>query len=170
MPRNLELKTPLSSRTAAVEIARSLGARNKGRLFHTDTYFKVPAGRLKLREFRGGRTELISYTRPNNPGARVSQYIIARIHSARELKRALTSVFRVLVVVRKRRELYTLRNARIHLDQVSGLGSYIEFEVIVRHGLPQAKRLMSVLKTAFSVHDRDCVGTSYSTMLVNRSR
>ena len=170
MPRNLELKAPLSSRTAGVAIARSLGARNKGRLYHTDTYFRVPAGRLKLREFRGGRSELISYTRPNNRGARVSQYNISRVHNAREMKRALTDVFGAVVVVRKRRELYTLKNARIHLDQVAGLGSYIEFEVIVRHGLPQAKRLINVLKTAFSVHDRDCVGTSYSTMLVNLSR
>ncbi|MEX2116817.1 MAG: class IV adenylate cyclase [Bacteroidota bacterium] len=170
MPRNLELKAPLPSLRTGAAIARSLRARNKGLLYHIDTYFTFPVGRLKLREFRDGHGELISYARSDRKGARISRYTIMLVRYPREIRKVLRRLFGVQVVVRKRRRLYTMKNARIHLDQVSGLGSFVEFEVIVRYGLPQAKRLMNVLKTAFSVRDRDCIGTSYSTMLINRSR
>ncbi len=165
MPRNLELKAPLASRTEGAAIARSLGATYQGRFHQTDTYFKVPSGRLKLREFRGGKGELIRYDRPNNKGTRTSTYTVVDVPHPGEMKRVLTRIFGVFVVVRKRRELFTLRNARIHLDRVAGLGSFIEFEVIVRRGKPQARLLMKHLRTAFSIRNRDCIATSYSALL-----
>ena len=36
--------------------------------------------------------------------------------------------------VRKRREVWLYRNARIHLDTVEGLGQFIEIEVVVKEG------------------------------------
>lgn len=170
MPRNLELKAPLSSSAAGAAIARSLGARRANRFYHIDTYFKVVPGRLKLREFRGGNSELIWYSRPNTRGVRVSQYAIVQVRHTREVRNALSRVFGILAVVRKRRDLFILKNARIHLDRVKGLGSFVEFEVIVRRGMPQAKRLMNILKRAFALRERDCIGTSYSAMLMNQSR
>jgi adenylate cyclase class IV len=86
------------------------------------------------------------------------------------MKRTLSRVFGILVVVRKQRDLHTLRNARIHLDLVKGLGSFIEFEVIVRHGMPQARRLMKHLRSVFSIRHRACIGTSYSALLINKSK
>ncbi|MEX1138607.1 MAG: class IV adenylate cyclase [Bacteroidota bacterium] len=171
MPRNLELKAPLSSSYAGAAIARSLGARRTNRFYHTDTYFNIPSGRLKLREFRGNsRSQLIWYIRPNTRGVRISQYAIAPVQDTRETRKILSRLFGVQVVVRKRRDLFILNNARIHLDRIAGLGNFVEFEVIVRYGIPQAKHLMNVLKTAFSVRQRDCIGTSYCTMLMNRTR
>ncbi len=170
MPRNLELKAPFSSLASGAVIARSLGARRSDRFYHTDTYFTVASGRLKLRESRGRTSELILYSRPNTKGVRVSQYTIVQIRHNREMRNALKRLFGVLTVVRKRRDLYILKNARIHLDRVKGLGGFIEFEVIVRYGMPQAKRLMNVLKRAFALRDQDCIGTSYSAMLMNKSR
>lgn len=170
MPRNLELKAPLPSPSAGAEIARSLGARRANRFHHVDTYFKIVSGRLKLREFRGGKGELIWYSRPNTRGIRVSQYTIVQVRHTREVRNALSGVFGTLAVVRKRRDLYVLKNARIHLDRVKGLGSFVEFEVIVRYGMPQAKRLMNTLKRAFAIRKRDCIGSSYSTLLMNQSR
>jgi predicted adenylyl cyclase CyaB len=170
MPRNLELKAPLASRSEGAAIARSLGASYVGRFYQTDTYFRVPSGRLKLREFRGGKGELIRYERPDKKGTRTSIYTVVNVPHRREMKRVLTQIFGVLVVVRKRRELLTLRNARIHLDLVKGLGSFIEFEVIVRQNMPQARRLMKHLRSAFSIRNRDCIATSYSALLINQQR
>lgn len=170
MPRNLELKAPCSSPPSGAVIARSLGARHTHRFYHTDTYFKISSGRLKLREFRRGNSELIRYFRPNTRGVRVSQYTLVQVRHGREVRKALSRIFGVLTVVRKRRDVYILKNARIHVDVVKGLGSFIEFEVIVRYGLPQAKRLMNTLKQAFALRDRDCIGTSYGTMLLKKPR
>lgn len=170
MPRNLELKAPLPPSAAGAAIARSLGAKLADRFYHTDTYFKIGPGRLKLREFRGGIGELIRYSRPNTRGVRVSRYTIVQVRHPAEVRNALKRVFGVSAVVRKRRDLYILKNARIHLDRVRGLGSFVEFEVIISYGMPQAKRLMNELKKAFGLRDRDCIGTSYSTLLIDQSR
>jgi predicted adenylyl cyclase CyaB len=48
------------------------------------------------------------------------------------MKALLTSALGVLAVVRKRRTLLLLDTVRIHLDNVEGLGSFVEVEVPVR--------------------------------------
>ena len=48
--RNLEFKARLADSAAALKRARELGCDLYGDLRQTDTYFRVPSGRLKLRE------------------------------------------------------------------------------------------------------------------------
>src|SRR2546426_4451886 len=44
-------------------------------LVQTDTFFVVPRGRLKLREFSDGSGELIFYERPDLAGPKESLYV-----------------------------------------------------------------------------------------------
>lgn len=161
MPRNLELKAATSSLTRAAATARSLPARRAGVLFQTDTYFNVAAGRLKLRVVRGSGAELIGYRRPDRRGPRISNYRRTPVANGSEMRKILGRALGIRSTVQKRRVVFLYKNARIHLDNVRGLGTFIEFEVLVRRGMPQAKALMKHLKSMFQIHPTDVRSGSY---------
>ncbi len=66
--------------------------------------------------------------------------------------------------------LYLFNNARIHLDSVQGLGSFIEFEVLVTKGKTQAKSLMRTLSKKFSISKAAVIASSYSDLLFRQKR
>lgn len=106
------------------------GARFVATLDQRDTYFNVPAGRLKLRETAGKKTELIFYRRNESSSAGMeSNYDILQVEDS-SLREFLGGSLGIRVVVEKKRLLLMLRNARIHLDEVVGLGKFLEFEVV----------------------------------------
>jgi len=69
--------------------------------------------------------------------------------------------------VRKRRRLYLVENTRIHLDQVEGLGSFLELEVILSEpqtaadGEAVALRLLAALGIA----EADLIRGAYVDLL-----
>jgi predicted adenylyl cyclase CyaB len=69
--------------------------------------------------------------------------------------------------VRKRREILLLDNVRIHLDEVEGLGSFIEFEVVVGEGETEARCVARAeeLLQAFGVKASDLVSGSYADLV-----
>jgi adenylate cyclase class IV len=170
MAENLELKVPLRSLSEAARICKRLGATDKGNLIQRDTYFDVPVGRLKVREIKGSPAELISYRRENRKGKRYSAYEVIPIRQAAPAIRGLRYLFKVRCVVEKVRRLYLLRNARIHLDSVKGLGSFLEFEVVVTNGKSQAQQLMAELCRAFGVDTRKTIAGSYEDLLARRKK
>ena len=135
---NVESKTRCGDLDAVARQARSLGARHEGRLQQVDTYFNVRRGRLKLREISHyapdgqvfASLELIRYERPDESGARVSTYERSEIEDAESSKVRLAAAHGVRGCVRKRRELWTLDSTRIHLDQVEGVGAFVELETV----------------------------------------
>lgn len=129
--RNVELKAvdPRPGRT--LERALGLGAADHGFLRQRDTYFSVARGRLKLREEEPGEAHLIAYVRPDeDPSVRVSEYRIAPVVEPAALRDALEAGLGLRVVVDKRRRLLLWQEVRIHLDEVDGLGSYVELEAV----------------------------------------
>jgi adenylate cyclase class IV len=83
--------------------------------------------------------ELIFYDRPDGPGPRHSDYLIARTEEPGTLLEILTRTVGTSGVVRKRRSLYLVGQTRIHIDQVDGLGEYLELEVILAPGQSDAE-------------------------------
>ena len=126
--RNVELKAvdPDPARTLALALA--LGASDEGVLVQRDTYFRVASGRLKLREEEPGDAHLIAYSRPDDPAVRVSSYRV--LPAADGTLAALSETLGVDVVVEKRRHLLLWETVRIHLDEVTGLGSFVELEAV----------------------------------------
>jgi len=165
--RNIELKARCADLAAAEEAARRLGAKRAGVLRQIDTYFHAPLGRLKLRQTEGGRAELIAYERPNDPAARGSDYHLAPTDGADALLRALTAALGVRGEVRKVRTLYLWHNVRIHLDEVAGLGSFLEFEAVLSAADDEATGFARVadLRRALGVGDSDLIAGSYSDLL-----
>jgi predicted adenylyl cyclase CyaB len=168
MPTNLEIKAKYPSFVQARRISRTLGARFGGTLKQTDTYFKVKRGRLKLREINEKELELIYYRRENARGNRYSDYTVLELQKKEAAKRVLESLFETMVVVKKKRELFLYKNARIHIDFVAGLGGFVEFEVLVVRGKRQAQQLMSFLRSKFGIDSSSLIAGSYSDMLLKR--
>jgi predicted adenylyl cyclase CyaB len=170
MRTNLELKVSYPSLDEAASVARALGARREGVLHQRDTYFLAGAQRLKLREIRGGRSELIYYERSDSNSSRYSRYSVVGVKNRTAVKRLFSSLFGVRVVVTKRRLLYIHKNARIHIDSVQGLGNYLEFEVLVTQGKRQTRTLMIFLQKQFGIKENSVIGGSYSDLLLRRVR
>jgi adenylate cyclase class IV len=156
VPSNLELKASIPSIKKAVAAAGALGASDRGVLRQTDVYFRVPRGRLKLRVINGSSAELIAYQRPDQDGGRYSSYVVLPVTDPVETKRILQRRFAVWKVV---------KNSRIHLDVVSGLGTFLEFEVIVKSGRKQARAVFDELVAAFNVKPERTFSGSYSDMV-----
>lgn len=134
---NVEYKAELRDLAMARAACHAVGATHIITLEQTDTYFRVPSGRLKRRECRGEPTEWIFYDRRDEARPRLSCFTIYSDAMARE--RFGVAPLPELVVVRKTRDLYLFENVRIHLDEVEGLGQFLEFEALVSPGFPVAK-------------------------------
>jgi predicted adenylyl cyclase CyaB len=165
MPTNLELKSRYPSPQKAHAVARAFGAAHRGTLIQEDTYFRVPRGRLKLREAEGETAELIYYERAEETTERWSSFTRVPVTEAAGLRRVLAEAFGVLVVVRKRRDLYLFRDARIHIDDVEGLGTFLEFEVTGGE-TPATVATMRELRRAFGIGDDSVIKVSYSDMIL----
>ena len=103
-----------------------------GLLVQRDTYFAVQRGRLKLREdLEQGTGELIFYLRARESGLRSSSYWRAPASEPGALGSLLAAAHGVAGIVTKRRRVFLHRNVRIHLDDVAGLGTFIELESVL---------------------------------------
>jgi len=129
--RNLERKTRCPDLAAIAGVLDRLDTRLEGVQLQTDTYFHVRFGRLKLRVINGTEAVLIWYERPNELATRLSCYHLAQVGDPEALRVALTAALGVRGEVRKRRTIHHYHNVRIHLDDVDGLGRFIEFEAVL---------------------------------------
>jgi adenylate cyclase class 2 len=164
--RNIELKARCANLQRAAEAALSIGATRAGELRQLDTYFHFAHGRLKLRESDGRVAELIAYERANDPAFRGSDYYVIPVSHPAEMKAALAKKLGVRGEVRKRRELWMWHNVRIHLDDVAGLGTFIEFEAVISPADEEATSMerLARLTEALSIRDEDRIAVSYSDL------
>jgi homotetrameric cytidine deaminase len=165
--RNVELKAhdPDPARTLARALAA--GAEERGVLRQRDTYFAVPRGRLKLREEEPGGAVLIAYERPDEGAERVSDYRLVPVPEPEPLRAALTAANGVAVVVDKRRRLLLWeRTVRIHLDEVDGLGSFLEIEAVAEPGsdLSRERDQVARLRALLEVRDDALLEGSYADL------
>jgi adenylate cyclase class IV len=159
--RNIELKARTCDLAAAESAARAAGAAHAGVLRQVDTYFRVPSGRLKLRECDPDGDYLVHYHRPDIAGARGCDYTIATVPAG--VKPLLADALGILAVVDKTRVLYLWHNVRIHLDRVAGLGDFIEFESVLSNTVTEAEghRQVAFLQERLGIADTEIVAGSY---------
>jgi predicted adenylyl cyclase CyaB len=132
--RNVEIKARVPD-LAGVEVhARRIATAGPTDLVQDDTFFSCVTGILKLREFSSLAGQLIYYSRPNEPGPKVSEYWISDTTDPATLRETLARALGVVGRVRKRRRLYLVGQTRIHLDDVEGLGFFVELEVVLGEG------------------------------------
>jgi predicted adenylyl cyclase CyaB len=152
MPSNIEVKIRIFDSVRIRSLIVSSGARDEGELHQIDTFFQG-SKRLKLREFGENQTaELIAYDRPDIEGLRTSDYRIYTTSNLSGLKETLSFGLKVTHTVEKKRHLYLLRRTRIHLDEVTNLGHFLELEVVLGHnddvcsGEKEAEEILRLLE------------------------
>jgi adenylate cyclase class 2 len=170
LKRNIELKARDSDPGQSRRICRDLGAEDHGDLWQRDTYFHVPGGRLKLREQRPGSAHLIQYSREDRPEQRESRYRVAAVMEPTEMAAVLGASLGVRVVVEKRRRLFVWNDVRIHLDDVRGLGCFLELEAVAPpdSDLSGERRAIAELRDIFAISDSRLIATGYADQLEHR--
>lgn len=168
---NIEIKSRCSNPSFVRNYLVSNGADFKGVDEQTDTYFNVPNGRLKLRE---GNIEnnLIYYERTNQAGPKSSHFNLVKIEDAKGLKEVLTKSNGIKVVVKKSREIYYISNVKFHIDEVPGLGSFVEIEAGNRfEEIPKEKlqEQCDFYVKEFGIAAEDLMEVSYSDMLIAKT-
>jgi predicted adenylyl cyclase CyaB len=134
LARNVEIKARIASVDALLPRAARLGDGEPQRIAQDDTFFRVPHGRLKLREFADGSAELIHYQRADSTAAKLSDYERVAIADPQAMRALLQRACGTIGRVRKQRLLLLVGQTRIHLDSVDGLGDFLELEVVLREG------------------------------------
>ena len=164
---NIEFKARCDNLEKVRALLEADGARFVGEDHQVDTYFRVPKGRLKLRQ---GTIEqaLIYYERPDQPGPKASDVHLAPVAGGEALRMLLAAALGIRVVVDKRRAIYVADNVKIHLDRVEGLGTFVEVEAIDQRGDRDRARLEAQCRhylERFAIAEADLVDASYSDLL-----
>ena len=167
MPRNVEIKARAGDPARLRALAMALADGPPVVIEQTDTFFAAGSGRLKLRRFADGTGELIGYDRPDAAGPKTSRYGIAPVADGAALLAVLSTALPVRGVVRKRRELLLCGRTRIHLDQVEGLGHFLELEVVLAEGegLAAGEAEARALMARLEVNRADLVTGAYLDLL-----
>jgi predicted adenylyl cyclase CyaB len=168
---NVELKAELADPESAHAIARNLSGAGPRILRQTDVFFPCPRGRLKLRIFDDNHGELIFYERADTSGPRRSNYQIARTADPQILLEILRKVSRSSGTVEKVRSLYIVGQTRIHIDEVKGLGNFLEIEVVLKERQSEAEGLHIVhtLAKEFGIMEDDLIPVAYADLLHQRA-
>lgn len=169
MPANIEIKARVHDFDALRVRAAALSDAPVQMIAQEDTFFNVPAGRFKLRVLAGDRAQLIFYNRPDAPGPKRSDYHIYETAEPEELKNVIALALGIRGVVRKARYLYLAGQTRIHLDDVDGLGQFLELEVVLRPEQTDAdgQGIAADLMAKLGVADADLLEGAYMDLIEN---
>jgi predicted adenylyl cyclase CyaB len=167
LPSNIEIKARARNFTEIKTRAENLSDTPVEVIPQEDTFFNSPLGRLKLRVLPGAKGQLIYYTRPDREGPKRSDYHIAHSSDPANLKRVLELAYGIRGVVRKTRYLYLVGQTRVHLDDVEGLGQFMELEVVMREGQSDAdgQTIAEGLLESLGVARNDLLEGAYMDML-----
>jgi len=164
---NIEIKARTEKPEFMQRCMKEWGADYRGLDKQTDTYFNIPNGRLKL---RSGNIEnnLIYYQRANHAGPKGSHFHLSPVTDSRSMLDLLTATLGVKVEVRKQRHIWFIENVKFHLDEVGGLGHFVEIEASNRFADLSAADLEKQCRhymNALNIKEEDLIDRSYSDML-----
>lgn len=170
MIRNIEIKARCMDPDRIRSILASLGSDCKGIDHQIDTYFNVREGRLKLRQ---GNIEqaLIHYRRPDQAGPKQSDVWLYPTENGSTLYKVLEASVGIMVQVDKMREIHFIDNVKFHIDEVRGLGSFVEIEAIDQDGTLEPDHLLAQCDhylRLFGIREEDLLHDSYSDQLMAR--
>jgi adenylate cyclase class IV len=152
LSRNIEIKARIASVEALVPQVEAIADQGPFEIRQDDTYFVCGAGRLKLRMFSPEQGELIYYRRAQETGPKESFYLRSPTTAPESLRELLTLAHGRIGRVQKHRTLFLAGRTRIHLDRVSGLGDFLELEVVLEEdealeaGIGEANGLLQRLR------------------------
>jgi predicted adenylyl cyclase CyaB len=168
MKRNVEIKAKVADLAAVRRVVEGLADSGPMELEQEDTFFACPRGRLKLRRFADCElAELIYYERPEGSGPKESRYTVHPTADPEGLREVLTGALGVRGVVRKHRTVYLVGQTRVHLDQVEGLGEFVELEVVLQpeQDLAQGEAIARELMAKLGIAQGQLIDRAYLDLL-----
>lgn len=167
MPANIEIKARVKDFSSLKKRAESLSDKPVQVIPQEDTFFVIPEGRLKLRVLSADHAQLVWYARADDTGPKRSDYQIYETHAPDTLKTTLSLALGVRGVVRKTRYLYMAGQTRIHLDDVEGLGYFMELEVVMQKGQSDAEgqTIAEELMEKLGIESGDLLDVAYMDMI-----
>ncbi len=168
---NIEIKARISHPELVRDWLLKHNADFRGEDNQADTYFNTVQGRLKLRQ---GNIEnnLIYYERKDQAGPKSSDFQLVYIEDAENLKAILAKAMGIKIVVQKKREIYFISNVKFHIDEVPGLGSFVEIEASNKYADIPSEKLQEQCEfymNELNITQEDLVSTSYSDMLLAKA-
>ena len=167
---NIEIKAYCDQPDHIRTILINHNADYKGTDHQIDTYFDVPEGRLKLRQ---GTIEnnLIFYKRDNQSGPKSSNIELVPAEHPKKLHALLDNALGTKVVVDKQREIYFIENVKFHIDEVKGLGNFVEIEAIDKNSSIEKEKLREQCQKyleLLGISTDQLIPHSYSDMLLEK--
>ena len=131
-----------------------------------DTFFITSKGRLKLRE-SDDKSALIYYDRKDSLEPSQSDIAISFTDNPDTLKSVLSKSIGNRGIVKKNRTLYKYGQTRIHLDDVEGLGKFMELEVVLMSDQTSkdGEAIANELMDKFSIHKSDLIDVAYIDLI-----
>uniref|UniRef100_A0A1I7XU58 CYTH domain-containing protein n=1 Tax=Heterorhabditis bacteriophora TaxID=37862 RepID=A0A1I7XU58_HETBA len=159
MEYNVEIKAKVHNREQLIVLAKELTGMEPIILLQNDVFYNSPNGRMKMRcviEDGVRKSELIWYDRPNLAGPKPSKYNKLTVPEdiVANLKKSLECSMGVKGEVKKVRSLFIYENTRIHVDDVQGLGHFMELEKTAMY-----------IREKLNVREEDLLTDAYMDML-----
>ena len=170
MPTNIEIKARARDFEEVRRRAELLSDTPVEVIPQEDIFFNTEKGRLKLRVLALNLGQLIYYTRPDQQGPKRSEYHIYETPDPENLRRVLELAYGIRGVVKKTRYLYLVGQTRVHLDDVEGLGQFVELEVVMGEGQGDAEgqAIAEGLMSRLGVGRGDLLEGAYMDLLEGR--
>ncbi|XP_003393574.2 uncharacterized protein LOC100642950 [Bombus terrestris] len=138
-----------------------------------DTFFKVREGRLKLRKFQDESGELIYYKRSTKFGPKLSDYekVTLNKSACNCIANILSASNGCLGIVKKTRKLYMIGQTRVHIDDVEGLGTFLELEVVLtdEQDIETGEKIAQDLMSKLDIKHEDLIANAYVDLLLDVS-
>ena len=163
---NIEIKARYHDSERAEENLNALGAGAGGDL--------PPEGYLFQRHPRTAqaarawdRRRSSDFLPPRGPGWPQAQRLRdCKTEDPEGLRNILSSIHGVWVEVEKTRQVWLWENVRIHLDDVKGLGQFVELEAVTEEkGIEESHRRVEALMRALEITSDQLVTGSYGDIV-----
>ena len=171
MAKNLEIKAHCKNTDKTEELIKKIATSFLGTDHQIDTYFFTKNGRFKLRESSLSGSYLIPYIRNDQTNAKLSLYEKIDVENAKNVKSIFENLLGIDVIVKKKRKIYLFKNVRIHLDEISNLGSFIEFEAVFDKSNSNEKEeneKINFLLNYLDVKQEDLISKSYENLMKDK--
>lgn len=169
--KNVEFKARVADLAVMEERLSGLELVLDGVYTQVDTYYNVPIGRVKLREY-DTYSSLIYYNRADGIDAKGSDVIYYKHEKNAALGAILELQFGIKVKVSKVRKVLKYKNVSVHLDNVEDLGLFVEVEAC-SVGAEEGVDLKAQCDEFFNLlllTQEDLVAVSYSDLLLAQEK
>jgi predicted adenylyl cyclase CyaB len=170
MAANIEIKARVGDPAPLRSLIESLSDTAARVIPQRDVFFCSPRGRLKLRVQGPDEAYLVYYERIDTSGPKRSDYYVSNTSDPGSLERTLAAALGVRGEVHKVRTLYVVEHTRIHLDEVEGLGYFVELEAVLgpNQTVQESRAMVDALMEKLDIHEQDLVDVAYIDLLERR--